>query len=93
MTLDELLHYESSTIDDMEHYFKTIGINHVKRKDLDRIIDKFGLVVFKMSCFSEVYKVTLERETSKRMHIWTYIIGIMTILYTIMTLIMLINQS
>lgn len=33
----------------------------------------------------------LERETSKRMHTWTYIIGIMTILYTAMTFIMLLR--
>jgi hypothetical protein len=91
MTLDELLHRESSTIEDMEHYFKTIGINHVNRKDLDQIIEKFGLVVFKMSCFSEVYKITLERETSRRMHSWTIVIGVMTVLYTLMTLVMLIK--
>lgn len=91
MTLDELLNLESSTIECMEHYFKTIGINHVKRKDLDKIIEKFGLVVFKMSCFSEVYKITLERETSKRMHAWTLVIGVTTVIYTAMTLIMLIR--
>ena len=79
MTLEELLNHEASSIEDMEKYFKTRGLNHVKREDLDRIIDKFGLVVFKLNCFSEVYKVVLERETSKRMHTWTYIIGIMTI--------------
>lgn len=89
MTLAELLSHEASSIEDMEKYFKTVGLNHVKRSDLDRIIDKFGLVVFKLNCFSEVYKVVLERETSKRMHTWTYIIGIMTILYTVMTFIML----
>jgi hypothetical protein len=89
MTLAELLSYEASSIEDMEKYFKTVGLNHVKREDLDRIIDKFGLVVFKLNCFSEVYKVVLERETSKRMHMWIYIIGVMTILYTIMTFIML----
>ena len=89
MTLTELLSHEDSSIEDMEKYFKTVGLNHVNRNDLDRIIDKFGLVVFKLSCFSEVYKVVLERETSKRMHTWTYIIGIMTILYTVMTFLML----
>lgn len=91
MTLEDLLNKESSTIDDMEHYFKTIGINNVKRKNLDQIIDKFGLVVFKLSCFSEVYKVALERETSRRMHSWTIVIGVMTVLYTLMTLVMLIK--
>ena len=89
MTLAELLNHDDSSIEDMEKYFKTVGLNHVKQDDLDKIIDKFGLVVFKLNCFSEVYKVVLERETSKRMHTWTYIIGIMTILYTIMTFIML----
>ena len=88
MTLTELLSHKDSSIEDMEKYFKTVGLNHVNRYDLDRIIDKFGLVVFKLNCFSEVYKVVLERETSKRMHTWTYIIGIMTILYTIMTFLM-----
>lgn len=91
MTLNELLNKESSTIDDMEHYFKTIGINHVKREYLDKIIEKFGLVVFKMMCFSEVYKIVLERETSRRMHSWTIVIGVMTVLYTLMTLVMLIK--
>lgn len=92
MTLEELLSHETSSIEDMEKYFKTVGLNHVRRFDLDRIIGKFGLVVFKLNCFSEVYKVVLERETSKRMHTWTYIIGIMTILYTVMTFIMLFKK-
>ena len=92
MTLDELINREASTIEDMELYLKTIGINHVRRRELDKIIDKFGLVVFKLSCFSEVYKVALERETSKRMHAWTLVIGVMTVLYTLMTLFMLIRQ-
>lgn len=92
MTLEELLSHGTSSVEDMEKYFKTVGLNHVKRNDLDRIIDRFGLVVFKLNCFSEVYKIVLERETSKRMHTWTYIIGIMTILYTFMTFLMLIEN-
>jgi uncharacterized membrane protein len=92
MTFDELLSSGSASIEDMEHYFKTIGINHVSRKQLDKIIGKFGLVVFKMNCFSEVYKIVLERESSRRMHTWTFVIGVMTVLYTAMTLIMLMRQ-
>lgn len=91
MTLDELLSHKTSNLEDMEKYFSTVGINHVKRKDLDKIIDKFGLVVFKLNCFSEVYKVITENETSKTMRRWTYIIGTMTILYTVMTFIMLLK--
>lgn len=91
MTLDELLSRKTSGPEDMTKYFSTVGINHVKKKDLDRIIDKFGLVVFKLNCFSEVYKVITENETSKTMRMWTYIIGVMTILYTIMTFIMLLK--
>lgn len=91
MTLEELLIRESSNYDDMEKYFKTVGIDHVTKKDLDKIINKFGLIVFKLSCFSEVYKVVAENETSKTMRLWTYIIGIMTILYTLMTFMMLLK--
>lgn len=69
MTLEVLLSHETSNLEDMEQYFRTVGLNPMNRKDLDRIIDKFGLVIFKMNCFSEVYKIVLERETSKRMHI------------------------
>jgi hypothetical protein len=85
MTLDELLNREDSSTEDLEQYFRTVGLNHVKRKELDKIIDRFGLVVFKLYCFSEVYKIVLERETSRRMHMWTIIIGIMTVIYTVMT--------
>ncbi len=92
MTLEELLNHEASSIEDMEKYFKTVGLNHIDRRELDRIIDKFGLVVFKMNCFSEVYKIVLERETSRRMHNWTFIIGVMTVLYTVMTFIMLMKK-
>ena len=89
MSLDELLSRNDTTTDDLEQYFKTVGLNHVKRKSLDRIIDRFGLVVFKLYCFSEVYKIILERETSRRMHLWTIVIGVMTVLYTTITFIML----
>jgi hypothetical protein len=92
MTLEELLNHETSNLECMEEYFKTVGINHVNRTDLDRIIEKYGLIVFKMNCFSEVYKIVLERETSRRMHNWTLIIGIATILYTIMTFLMLMKK-
>ena len=92
MTLEELLKGDSSSYENMEKYFSTVGISHVTKKDLDKIIDKFGLVVFKLSCFSEVYKVVLESATSRIMQRWTYIIGIMTILYTVMTFIMMIRQ-
>jgi hypothetical protein len=85
MTLDELLHREDSSTEDLEQYFRTVGLNHVTRRELDRIIDRFGLVVFKLYCFSEVYKIILERETSRRMQAWTIVIGIMTVLYTVMT--------
>jgi len=88
MTLEELLSHEESCTGNMEKYFATVGLTHVKKKDLDRIVERFGLVVFKLYCFSEVYKIILENETSRTMHVWTYIIGIMTILYTIMTFIM-----
>lgn len=91
MTLAELLNSEDTELECMQQYFKTVGLKHVKRKDLDKIIEKYGLVVFKMSCFSEVYKIIIERETSKRMHYWTLVIGIMTIVYTIITFLMLIK--
>jgi hypothetical protein len=45
MTLAELLNHDDSSIEDMEKYFKTVGLNRVKRDDLNRIIDKFGLIV------------------------------------------------
>jgi len=89
MTIEELLSHEETNTEDMEKYFATVGLTHVKKKDLDRIIERFGLIVFKLYCFSEVYKIVLESETSRAMQRWTYIIGIMTILYTIMTFIML----
>lgn len=86
MTLEELLKDQTASTNNMEDYFKTVGIENINRKNLDKIIQKFGVVVFKMYCFSEVYKIILDRETSKRMHTWTYVIGIMTILYTLLTL-------
>lgn len=91
MTLEQLLSHKESSTENMEKYFATVGLTHVKKKDLDMIIEKFGLVIFKLYCFSEVYKIVLENETSRSMHRWTYIIGTMTILYTIMTFIMLIK--
>ena len=91
MTSKELLEDNNTSIDNMQSYFKTVGLGHVNRKDLDKIIDKFGLTIFGLSCFSEVYKVVLERETSSTMRLWTYIIGTATIVYTIMTFIMLLK--
>ncbi len=91
MTLEELLCCQVTTIEDLEKYFAAVGINHVKKKDLDRIIEKFGMVVFKLNCFSQVYQVISERETARVMHNWTLVIGVMTILYTVMTFLMLIK--
>ena len=91
MTLEELLDNDEARIDDMEKYFATVGLKHVNKKNLDQIIEKFGLVVFKLYCFSEVYKIVLENETSKNMRRWTYLIGVMTVLYTLLTLIMLLR--
>ena len=91
MTLEELLEHEETHIEDMEKYFATVGLKHVNKRDLDRIIEKFGLVVFKLYCFSEVYKIVLERETSRNMRRWTYLIGVMTVLYTVLTFIMLLR--
>lgn len=91
MSLDELLNLKEYGPEDLEKYFSSVGLNHVRKRDLDKIIDKFGLVIFKLYCFSEVYKIVLENETSSIMHKWTYIIGVMTILYTIMTFIMLLK--
>lgn len=91
MTLEQLLEDETTTTKNLEAYFKTVGINNLDRKKLDKIINKFGVVVFKMYCFSEVYKIVLERETSRRMHTWTYVIGIMTIIYTGVTILMLLK--
>jgi hypothetical protein len=89
MTLDELLNHDEASIDDMEKYFASVGLRNVKKKDLDQIIERFGPVVFKLYCFSEVYKIVLENETSRNMHRWTYIIGVMTVLYTFLTFLML----
>ncbi len=91
MELHELLSNKTYSVESMEDYFKTVGLNHITSKDLDKIIDHFGLVVFKLYCFSEVYKIVLERKTSRRMHTWTFIIGIATIIYTVMTFLMLIK--
>ncbi|HEY5562886.1 MAG TPA: hypothetical protein VIK72_14220 [Clostridiaceae bacterium] len=55
MTLEELLSHEESSTKNMGKYFATVGLTHVKKKDLDRIIERFGLVIFKLYCFSEVY--------------------------------------
>jgi hypothetical protein len=91
MTLKELLEDENTTIENMQSYFKSVGLSHVNRRDLDKIIDRFGLTIFGLTCFSEVYKVVLERETSSTMRLWTYIIGTATIIYTLMTFIMLLK--
>jgi hypothetical protein len=91
MTLRELLDDEDTSIENMQSYFKTVGFGHVNRKDLDRIIDRIGLTIFGLTCFSEVYKVVLERETSSTMRFWTYIIGTATIVYTVMTFMMLLK--
>ena len=91
LTLKELLGDNNTTIDNMQSYFKTVGPGYVNRKDLDKIIDKFGLTIFGLSCFSEVYKVVLERETSSTVRFWTYIIGATTIVYTVINFIMLLK--
>lgn len=88
MILEKLLEDEQATTENLEEYFKTVGISNIDRKTLDKIIERFGVVVFKMYCFSEVYKIVLDRETSRRMHTWTYVIGVMTIIYTVLTLLM-----
>jgi len=38
MTLAVLLNHDDSSMEDMEKYFKTVGLNHVKREDLNRIM-------------------------------------------------------
>jgi hypothetical protein len=91
MILEELLSKNEASSADLESYFSTVGLNNVTKRDLEKIINKFGLVIFKLYCFSEVYKIVLENETSRTMHRWTFVIGIMTVLYTIMTFLMLIK--
>jgi len=65
VTLEELLKGDRSSYENMEKYFSTIGISHVKKKDLDKIIDRFGLVVFKLSCFSETWRLLKNEKEDK----------------------------
>lgn len=51
MTLEQLLEDETTTTKNLEAYFKTVGINNLDRKKLDKIINKFGVVVFKCIVF------------------------------------------
>ena len=85
MLLNEIISQENAKMDDLAQYFKTVDMSHVTHRELDKITNRFGLVVFKLQCFSEVYKIVIERETSKRFQKWTIAVGVMTILYTIMT--------
>ena len=45
MTLEQLLSHEESSTENMEKYFTTVGLTHIKKKDLDMIIEKYGLVI------------------------------------------------
>jgi hypothetical protein len=42
MTLQKLLRDENTNVENVQNYFKTLGLGYVNRKDLDKIIDRSG---------------------------------------------------
>lgn len=91
MTLKELLEKDIGLYDfpeEFKNYVKSTGLNKVRKKDLDTIIEKFGVVIFNMTEFSDTYKLVSSDETNRTMQGWTKAIGYLTIAIAIMTLIM-----
>jgi hypothetical protein len=90
--LDELLKQKEFTGFVFDCFIESVGLNNIRRKDLDLIIITFGINVFCHDRFSQIYNVVSSKETNTTMLMWTVSIGIMTLLYTIMTFIMLLDS-
>jgi hypothetical protein len=88
MTLEELIGRKKdeglNTIE-FEEYINTVGLNNTDEKDLELIIETYGIGVFNTTLFPEVYKMVStknnDRQTSNTneiMRFWIILIGIMT---------------
>lgn len=95
MNIEELLCCDLQQLasrEGFEKYIKDIGLIKVRKKDLDKIVNKFGVIVFGISGFSEVYQLITSDDTNRTMKRWTIAIGIMTFFIFLMTAAMLMKN-
>lgn len=92
MNLEELINKDIKLCqfnNEFKEYVKSCGLSKIKKRDLDKIIERFGVTVFHAIEFSQVYNLIATDETNRVMQVWTRTIGYLTIAIALMTLIML----
>lgn len=75
-------------------YVKSVGgLENIKREDMDKIINHFGIHILRQPDFFEYYKIAVENKKQKRdkitnwiIMLWTWIVGIATVIQVIITL-------
>lgn len=93
MSIEELLKKIDETEEDkkfapLEEYLGSNGINNIRTKDLDKIIEKYGFDVFNTIGFSimQFYEIASNKESSKTMNRLTWLIFGFTLITTIATI-------
>lgn len=77
--LEDYLKNDEFTYQDFIGFVDKKGLANVTRDDLNAVIDKFGMEVFTICNFDNVYNMKLADETNLSMTMWTKRIGLMTI--------------
>lgn len=91
MKLEELLDIETLKLNSthIENYIDKKGLGKVKKKELDKIIERHGIRVLHFTNFSSVYEIISADDTNRTMKMWTQAMGIMTFMILIMTFVIL----
>ncbi len=89
MDINELLEggYEKFINNGLEEFIKDSGgLNKVKKKDMDKIVEQYGLTVFEIPVFVKIYELIASDDTNRTMKYWTIAIGLMTLIMMIFTI-------
>lgn len=75
------------TPEEFKNYVESRGLKNIKVKDLNKIIDTYGMNILYLANFNEIYKLVSERESNRTMNRLTWWIALMTLISTICAII------
>lgn len=71
MDINKYLYREHFSYEDFSEFIDEAGIHNVTKKDMDKIVEKFGFAVFLNEHFVSLYNFISTSETSDKMAKWT----------------------
>lgn len=85
---EEEYHYNNKRARLVLEYIDKKGINNIRSKELDKIINMYGNHIFRLSTpkITDVYKIVSSRESSKKMTRLTWGMFLFAIITTLATL-------